>query len=197
MFTGIVESIGTVVAVSDSGGQSQLTISSPNFAADIQHGESIAVNGVCLTVATRSNDEWVADVMMITRVTSTIGSLKEGDKVNLERAMRADGRLGGHIVQGHVDGTAELVDRDSQPDWENLTFELPDDLVRYVVPKGSIALNGVSLTVAQLEGNRATVSLIPTTLSLTTFGDAEIGDLANVEVDIIGKYVERLIGSQA
>jgi len=197
MFTGIVESIGTITAVSESGAQSQLAISSPGFGADLTHGESIAVNGVCLTVAKHTGDEWTADVMRITRETTSLGEVAVGDRVNLERAMRADGRLGGHLMQGHVDATATLVARDSQPDWEDLTFEIPESIARYVVLKGSIALNGVSLTVAGLDANRATVSLIPTTLVDTTFGDAEVGLKVNVEVDVIAKYVERMLADRS
>lgn len=197
MFTGIVEAVGTVESVTESGAQAQFTIHTDGFGAELVHGESIAVNGVCLTVAKHTGDSWVADVMTITLETTALGDLSAGDRVNIERAMRADGRLGGHIMQGHVDGTAVLVERDSQPDWDNLTFELPDDLLRYVVRKGSIALNGVSLTVAELEGNRATVSLIPTTLAETIFGAAKVGDRANVEVDVIGKYVEKMLGERA
>lgn len=197
MFTGIVESIGTITSILESGAQSQLAISSPGFGADLTHGESIAVNGVCLTVAKHTGDEWIADVMRITRETTTVGDMAVGERVNLERAMPADGRLGGHLMQGHVDATATLVARDSQPDWDDLTFEIPESISRYVVPKGSIALNGVSLTVAALEGNRVTVSLIPTTLTDTVFGDAKVGLVANVEVDVIAKYVERMLGDRA
>jgi len=148
MFTGIVEAMGTVTSVAEDGARSQLTISTPGWGADLQHGESIAVDGVCLTVAKHTGDEWIADVMRITRELTTLGSVQPGARVNLERAMRADGRFGGHILQGHVDGIATLVARDSQPDWDDLTFEIPEHLARYVVAKGSIALNGTSLTVA-------------------------------------------------
>src|SRR5690606_14235391 len=136
-------------------------------------------------------------VMKITRDTTTLNDVAPGRRVNLERALRADGRLGGHIMQGHVDGSAELVARDSQTEWDDFTFVLPADLVRYVVPKGSIALNGVSLTVAALEGDRATVSLIPTTLADTTLGDLAIGDRVNVEVDVMGKYVESMLAARS
>jgi len=197
MFTGIVESLGTITAVTESGAQSQVSILSPGFGEDLTHGESIAVDGVCLTVAKHSGNEWIADVMRITRETTTLGAIEVGQSVNLERAMRADGRLGGHLMQGHVDGIATLITRDSQPDWDNLTFEVPESVARYVVPKGSIALNGVSLTVASLEGRHATVSLIPTTLVDTTFGAAKVGLTVNVEVDVIAKYVERMIGERA
>lgn len=196
MFTGIVQSVGTVVSIEDGGATARLTISSTDLGDDLSHGESIAVNGVCLTVASLAGDSWTADVMRITLETSMLGDLGEGSRVNLERAMPANGRLGGHIMQGHVDGVATLVARDSQPEWDDLTFALPPDLLRYVVRKGSIALNGVSLTVAELDDDRATVSLIPTTLTDTTFGAAAIGDKANVEVDVIAKYVERMMGSQ-
>lgn len=197
MFTGLVESVGTVTAIAEAGEQTQLTISSPGLEGDLVHGESIAVNGVCLTVAKHTGDEWVADVMRITRQVTTLGDIAVGARVNLERAMKADGRLGGHIMQGHVDSVATLVARDSQPDWTDLTFEIDEAISRYVVRKGSIALNGVSLTVAELDGNRVTVSLIPTTLAETTFGDAEVGDRVNVEVDVVAKYVERMLGDRS
>ena len=196
MFTGIVESVGTVTAVSDHGSQSHIAIQSPGFGDDFEYGESIAVNGVCLTVAKHSGDTWIADVMKVTRETSTLGTLTPGMRVNLERALRADARLGGHIMQGHVDGVATLVARDSQPDWDDLTFEVPEHLLRYVVLKGSIALNGVSLTVATLDGAKATVSLIPTTLAETTFGALDVGEKDNVEVDVIAKYVERMVAGR-
>lgn len=197
MFTGIVEAVGTVVDVVDDGARSQLTIRSEGFGSDLVHGESIAVDGVCLTVAGQTDDAWVADVMRVTRTTTTLGDVDAGRQVNLERALRADGRLGGHIMQGHVDGQAELIARDSQAEWDDFTFALPADLVRYVVPKGSIALNGVSLTVAALEGSHATVSLIPTTLADTTLGGLDLGDHVNVEVDVMGKYVESMLEARS
>jgi len=197
MFTGIVEAMGTITEVEESGAQAQLTISSPGFGADLQHGESVAVSGVCLTVARVLNGAWVADVMRVTRETTTLGEAKPGMKVNLERAMRADGRMGGHIVQGHVDGIATLAKRDSAPEWDDLTFAVPEDVVRYVVPKGSICLDGVSLTVASLSGHDATVSLIPTTLHDTILGDLAVGDRVNVEVDVLAKYIERFVGGAA
>lgn len=197
MFTGIVETVGTVLDVTDDGARSRVTFRKEGFGDDLTHGESIAVDGVCLTVAEQTADAWVADVMRVTLETTTLSDIAPGRKVNLERALRADARLGGHIMQGHVDGLARLVVRDSQPDWDDFTFELPDDLVRYVVHKGSIALNGVSLTVAMLEGNRATVSLIPTTLADTTLGTLTVGDHVNVEVDVLGKYVESMLRARA
>ncbi|WP_062377926.1 riboflavin synthase [Demequina pelophila] len=209
MFTGIVESLGVVAAVEPSGAQSRLTIHAPGLTG-LVHGESIAVNGVCLTVAAHEEatgtagadaatpgSTWTADVMKISLETTALGDLEPGDRVNLERALPAGGRLGGHIMQGHVDGVATLVARDSHPEWDDLTFEIPADLERYVVRKGSIALNGVSLTVAELDGTRVTVSLIPTTLSETTFGGFAPGARANVEVDVLAKYVEKMLGARA
>ena len=197
MFTGLIEALGTVTAIADHGAQSQLTISTPGWAHDLTFGESIAVNGVCLTVAKFSADDWVADVMKVTKDFSTLGSVKVGDRVNLERAMQVGDRLGGHMVQGHVDGVATMVARDSQADWEDLSFELPEHLLRYVVHKGSITINGVSLTVAHLDGTVATVSLIPTTLAETNLGDLGIGSKVNIEVDVIAKYVEKMLGERS
>lgn len=192
MFTGIIESLGAVAAIEPAGARVRLTIDAPGL-EEFTHGESIAVNGVCLTVESFDGSAWTADVMEVTLSTTALSWLKVGDKVNLERAMLATGRLGGHIVQGHVDGVATLVARDSHPDWDNLSFAIPADLERYVVRKGSISLNGVSLTVAQLEGTTVTVSLIPTTLEHTTFGAFQAGDRANVEVDVVAKYVEKMV----
>jgi len=197
MFTGIVEATGTITAVTEMGARAQITVSTPGWGDDLQHGESIAVDGVCLTVAQHEGGSWVADVMRITLETTTLGAVEQGKKVNLERAMRADGRLGGHFLQGHVDGVAELVARDSHADWDDLTFDVPEALAKYVVAKGSIALNGTSLTVAAIDGTKVTVSLIPTTLADTTFGGATVGTRANVEVDVIGKYVEKLLGDRS
>jgi riboflavin synthase len=197
MFTGIVESMGTITSVDESGSQAKITISSPGFGDDLQHGESVAVSGVCLTVAQKAGGSWVADVMRVTRETTTLGEAAPGRRVNLERALRADGRMGGHIVQGHVDGVATLVRRDSAAEWDDLTFSVPADVARYVVTKGSICLDGVSLTVAALDGRDVTVSLIPTTLTDTTLGALSVGDRVNVEVDVLAKYIERFVGGAA
>jgi len=193
MFTGIVEALGTVTAVENGEASSRLHLSSVDLDSDLVHGESIAVNGVCLTVTSHDGDGWASDVMRITLETTNIGDLSAGATVNLERATRSDGRLGGHIMQGHVDGVATLVTRDSQPEWDDLTFSVPRDLLKYVVRKGSIALNGVSLTVADLADDAVTVSLIPTTLAETNLGALAPGDRVNVEVDVIAKYVERMM----
>ena len=197
MFTGIVETVGTVTAIAPSGAQTQITIDAAAFADALEHGESVSVNGVCLTVTKQSGAQWVADVMKVTIEKTALGGVNVGDRVNLERAMRADGRLGGHMVQGHADGTATVVARDSQPDWDDVTFDLPEHLARYVVQHGSISLNGVSLTVAKLDGSQVTVSLIPTTLADTNLGDLAVGDVANVEVDVLAKYVEKMLGDRA
>lgn len=197
MFTGLVEAVGTVTAIAENGAQSQLTIATPGWGGDLAFGESIAVDGVCLTVAKHSGDDWVADVMRVTLETTSLAALSVGATVNLERALRADARLGGHIMQGHVDGTAVLVSKDSQPDWTDLGFRIDPGYARYVVRKGSIALNGVSLTVAELAGDVVTVSLIPTTLAETNLGELGIGSVVNVEVDVVGKYVERMLGERA
>lgn len=197
MFTGIVEAIGTVSSVEDHGVSSRVVLTAPHLGTDIAHGESIAVNGVCLTVAAHEDDGWAFDIMRITEETTTLGELASGARVNLERATRADGRLGGHIMQGHVDAVATLVSRDSQPEWDDLTFTVPRELLRYVVLKGSISLNGVSLTVARLVDDAVTVSLIPTTLTETTLGELVVGNKVNVEVDVIAKYVERMMGLQS
>jgi riboflavin synthase len=197
MFTGLVEAVGTVTAIAEHGAQSQLTIATPGWGGDLEFGESIAVNGVCLTVAKHTGAVWVADVMRVTLETTSRRSVSVGDRVNLERALRADARLGGHIMQGHVDGTAELVAKDSQPDWTDLTFRIAPGYSRYVVRKGSIALNGVSLTVAELVDDLVTVSLIPTTLAETNLGELPVGAVVNVEVDVVGKYVERMLGERS
>jgi len=194
MFTGIVEALGTITGVEGHGASSTLTLTCSDLEGDVIHGESIAVNGVCLTVTSHDAAGWASDVMRVTLETTTLGDLTSGSTVNLERATRPDGRLGGHIMQGHVDGVATLVDRDSQPEWDDLTFSVPTELLRYVVRKGSIALNGVSLTVAELVEDRITVSLIPTTLTETNLGALAPGDRVNVEVDVIAKYVERMMG---
>jgi riboflavin synthase len=196
VFTGIVEATGRVTSVDDFKSASRLTISAPGLAESLTVGESVAIDGVCLTVARVEGSAWTSDVMRVTRETTTLGSVKAGRRVNLERALRADSRMGGHFLQGHVDGIATLLTRDSGPEWDDLTFRVPASLTRYVVTKGSIAIDGVSLTVAALEGDRVTVSLIPTTLVATNLGDKRPGDPANVEVDVIGKYVESLLGGR-
>ena len=197
MFTGIVEELGWVSAVESGEDSARLRLRGPMVTSDARHGASIAVNGVCLTVVEHGGDEFSVDVMAETLRRSSLGALRPGDRVNLERAMPANGRFGGHVVQGHVDGIAEVHDRVPGDRWEVVRFSLPADLVRYVVEKGSITVDGVSLTVASVDDAGFTVSLIPTTLALTTLGHKGVGDLVNLEVDVLAKYVERLLTTTA
>ncbi|MEV7802545.1 riboflavin synthase [Microbispora sp. NPDC088329] len=192
MFTGIVEELGEVVALEPRGDSARLTVRGAVVTGDARHGDSIAVNGVCLTVAGAEGDSFTADVMKETLDRSSLGALTPGSRVNLERAVRADQRLGGHIVQGHVDGTGEVLSREPGEHWEVVRLSLPADLARYVVEKGSIAVDGVSLTVAAVTDDSFAVSLIPTTLDLTTLGRKQPGEPVNLEVDVIAKYVEKL-----
>jgi len=199
MFTGIVEELGHVVALEPGAASARLTVAGPLVTSDATHGASISVNGVCLTVVEHGDGQFTVDVMAETLDRSSLGGLAVGDRVNLERAMSATSRFGGHIVQGHVDGTAEILSRTPGDRWEVVQFTLPESLSRYVVEKGSITVDGVSLTVSALseptDGTPATfsVSLIPTTLALTTLGHKGVGDTVNLEVDVLAKYVERLI----
>lgn len=196
MFTGIVEELGHVAAIEHGEESACLAIRGPLVTEDAQHGASIAVNGVCLTVVTHGDGEFAVDVMHETLQRSSLGALSAGDRVNLERAMRADARFGGHIVQGHVDGTTTITERIPGERWEVVRFDLPAHLSRYVVEKGSITVDGVSLTVAAVSDTRFSVSLIPTTLELTTLGHKGVGDVVNLEVDVLAKYVERLMSAR-
>ena len=196
MFTGIVEELGRVAALEHGEASARLTVRGPLVTEDAVHGASISVNGVCLTVVATEAGEFTVDVMRETLVRSSLGSLQVGDPVNLERAMRADGRFGGHVVQGHVDGTATILEREPGDRWEVVRFTLPPELARYVVEKGSITVDGVSLTVTAVDAGTFSVSLIPTTLELTTLGHKEIGDPVNLEVDVLAKYVERLLDAR-
>jgi riboflavin synthase len=194
MFTGIIEELGEVVAIEAVGGDSaRLSVRGPLVASDARHGDSIAVNGVCLTVVDVKDGVFTVDVIKESLDRSSLGALGTGSAVNLERAVRADQRLGGHIVQGHVDGTAVLLSRESGENWDNLRFSLPQALSRYVAEKGSIAIDGISLTVTTVDDDSFGVSLIPTTLELTTMGARRPGETVNLEVDVIAKYVERLV----
>jgi riboflavin synthase len=197
MFTGIVEELGEVIELDRAPASARLTVRGPVVTSDAQHGGSIAVNGVCLTVVEHSGDRFTVDVMAETLTHTALSDLARGSPVNLERAMPADGRFGGHVVQGHVDGTAEVVSREPGDRWEVVTFTLPDDLARYVVLKGSVTVDGVSLTVSDVTARTFAVSLIPTTLQLTTLGRRTVGERVNVEVDVIAKYVERLLAAGA
>lgn len=195
MFTGIVEELGEVIRIAESAEDSAVvTINGPLVVADARPGDSIAVNGVCLTVVELAGGTFTADVMGETLRRSALGMLRVGDRVNLERAAVLGSRLGGHLVQGHVNGVGELLAREPAARWETVRFRLPTDLARYVVTKGSITVDGVSLTVAGVGPDWFEVGLIPTTLRLTTLGSRSVGDAVNLEVDVLAKYVERLLG---
>lgn len=202
MYTGIVEELGEVVDLTAVSGESpdsgtRITVRGPLVTSDARHGDSISVNGVCLTVVDTSDGSFTADVMAETLDRSGLGELRTGSPVNLERPARLSDRLGGHLVQGHVDGTGRILGRDPLPGAEILRISLPPGLARYVVEKGSITVDGASLTVVEAEEEAFTVSLIPTTLELTTLGRKNVGDLVNLEVDIVAKYVERLLAANA
>ena len=197
MFTGIVEELGEITAVETLGDACRFRLRGPLVTQGAQHGDSIAVNGVCLTVVEHEGDEFTADVMAEILNRSSLGALAVGSRVNLERPMALGARLGGHIVQGHVDGTGEILARKPSENWELVRISLPADLSRYVVEKGSITVDGISLTVVDAGPDFFTVSLIPTTLDLTTLGLKQPGDPVNLEVDVIAKYVERMIGDRA
>ncbi len=207
MFTGIVEDVGEVVDVTELTGAARLTVAGAGAVEGARHGESISVDGVCLTVvgtgvAADGRAAFTADVMRETLVRSSLATVRAGQPVNLERAARLDSRLGGHLVQGHVDGTGTVVSREPSEHWDVIRISLSGSLARYVVEKGSITVSGVSLTVVEVTDAGAAspafaVSLIPTTLRDTVLGRLQPGDLVNLEVDVLAKYVERLLASQA
>ena len=192
MFTGIIEERGEVLAWEQDGDAARLTVRAPLSVSDASHGDSISVSGVCLTVVDQGPAWFTADVMGVTIATSTLGALQPGRTVNLERAMRADDRLGGHIVQGHIDGTAEVLSVSDEGAWRVLRFTLAPELAPLVARKGSIAVDGVSLTVSSVGGDWFEVSLIPETLAATTLGDAVAGGRVNIETDILARHVARL-----
>jgi riboflavin synthase len=204
VFTGIVEELGTVVSVQESASGPDaavvLRVQGPLVTSDVAPGDSIAVSGVCLTVVEIGADSFTADVMRETLHKSALAGATAGSRVNLERAVTLSTRLGGHLVQGHVDGTGRVVARKHTPQWDVLEFSVPSTIVKYLVSKGSIAVDGVSLTVVDVTDARAgddatfTVSLIPTTLAHTTLGSKQVGELVNLEVDVMAKYAERLLG---
>ena len=197
MFTGIVEELGEVVRLIDAGGDSAvIAVRGPMVTADARHGDSISVNGVCLTVIDNVDGVFTADVMGETLRRSSLGALRVGSQVNLERAATVGSRLGGHLVQGHVDGVATIIERTAEAEWEVIRFTLPENLAKYVVEKGSITVDGVSLTVMAVDDESFSVGLIPTTLKLTVLGSKNAGDPVNLEVDVIAKYVEKMLGSR-
>jgi riboflavin synthase len=201
VFTGIVEELGRVLEVTHlPDDAARLVIAGPQVTRDAEVGDSIAVNGVCLTAVSVAEGAFSADVMAETLKRTSLGALAEGDPVNLEQPMRADGRFGGHIVQGHVDGIGRVRARRPSENWEIVEIGLPATLSRYLVEKGSITVDGVSLTVVEVDDGEQpwfSVSLIPTTLALTTLGSRAVGDPVNLEVDVIAKYVERLTEARA
>ena len=200
MFTGIVEELGTVEALDLlEGDAARLTIRGPKVTEDAGHGDSIAVNGCCLTVVETGDGTFTADVMRETLERTSLGRATKGAQVNLERAIAAHERLGGHIVQGHVDGVGTIASRTPSEHWENVRVAAPANILRYVAEKGSIAIDGVSLTVTDVDDATGTfgVSLIPTTLELTVLGRNQVGDTVNLEVDVIAKYVDRLLNGGA
>ncbi|TCO45753.1 riboflavin synthase alpha chain [Kribbella antiqua] len=197
MFTGIVEELGTVEALDLlPGDAARLTIRGPKVTEDAHHGDSIAVNGCCLTVVETGDGTFTADVMSETLKRTSLGQAAKGSHVNLERAVAAHARLGGHIVQGHVDGVGTIASRTPSEHWEDVRIAADASILKYIAEKGSIAIDGVSLTVTGVDDATGTfgVSLIPTTLELTVLGRNQVGDLVNLEVDVIAKYVERLLG---
>lgn len=194
MFTGLVEEVGSVEKLEQLQDAVRLTVRGPLVTADAEPGDSIAVDGVCLTVVENTGVAFTADVMKETLDRSRLGSYEPGARVNLERALAAGARLGGHIVQGHVDGVGELLARTPSEHWVVVRFSLPPALSRYVVEKGSIAINGTSLTVSKVGEDFVEVSLIPTTLAETTFGELAVGEPVNFEVDVVAKYVEKMVG---
>jgi riboflavin synthase len=195
MFTGIVEGTGTVatLAAAADGSGARLEVEAPFLAGDLRPGESVAVNGCCLTVAEATADGFAADLVAETLRRTALGGLAAGDLVNLERPMVLGGRLGGHLVQGHVDGVARVLDRTAVGDGQEVRIELAPDLGRYVVEKGSVAVDGVSLTVAGVGPGWFAVALVPHTLEVTTLGRRRPGDPVQLEVDVVAKYVERLV----
>ena len=207
MFTGIVEELGRVVRLETVEDSARLTVEAPTVTQDVNLGDSVSVNGCCLTVTAVQGSTFTADLMAETLTRTTLGSQAPGDPVNLERARRASDRLGGHIVQGHVDATAEVLDHHRGEHWDLLRIGLPQEIARYVAVKGSVALDGVSLTVVDVvdasdvapvpgAGASLSVGLIPETLRRTTLGSRRPGERVNLEVDVLAKYAERLLGAR-
>ena len=196
MFTGIVEELGTVEAIEDQGDAVRLSVRGPLVTEDADLGDSIAVNGCCLTVVSNVDGVFTADVMHETLAKTSLGAFEPGTRVNLERAVTPATRLGGHIVQGHVDGTGAIVAREPSEHWELVTISVPAELERYLVAKGSITVDGISLTVVDVADGAFTVSLIPETLARTTLGFKQPGDVVNLEADVIAKYVEKMVGDR-
>ena len=198
MFTGLVEEVGRITGIREIGGKRRLTIAAKDVTKELKKGDSVAVSGVCLTAIDLHPDSFGADLAEETWVRTSFSRITEGALVNLELPTRADGRLGGHIVQGHVDGTGSFLGLDRIPGADDywLHIELPPELEKYVVYKGSICIEGISLTVARIEGSRVTVAIIPHTWEMTNLNSLQPGDPVNIETDIIAKYVEKLLGGE-
>jgi riboflavin synthase len=197
MFTGIIEELGTVAKVEVLEDSIRLGIKGTLVREDLAQGESVSVNGVCLTAAEVTPEGFIADVMLETLNRSSLNGIAEGERVNLERAMSGAGRFGGHVVQGHVDGVAEIISREPSANWEVVKVRIPSELAKYVVHKGSITFDGVSLTVNDISGDVVSLSLIPETLRLTTLGTKQAGDKLNVEADILAKHIEKLLEARS
>lgn len=193
MFTGIVEELGSIAAIEDQGDAVRLVVETAVVLEDAHLGDSIAVDGCCLTITEHDGTRWTADVMAESLRRTTLGERRPGDRVNLERAVRADQRLGGHVVQGHVDGVGRVLDRRPSEHWTVVEIGYPSELARFLVEKGSITVDGISLTLVEVGESSFTVSLIPETLARTTLGFRAVGEPVNLEVDVIAKHVERLV----
>jgi riboflavin synthase len=198
MFTGIVEEVGRVTRIEQRGENRRITIAAQNAPAELRFGDSVAVSGVCLTALDIKTGSFCADLAPETWVRTSFSRMHEGALVNLELPMKADGRFGGHIVQGHVDGVGKIIELERIADSENwwLRIELPDDVEKYVVYKGSICIEGISLTVARLEGRNCTVAIIPHTVEVTNLNSLKPGDPVNLEADLIAKYVEKMMANE-
>ncbi|MEU4625521.1 riboflavin synthase [Actinoplanes sp. NPDC023801] len=197
MFTGIVEELGEIVRLTEGAEDSAvIAVRGPLVTSDARHGDSISVNGCCLTVVDNVDGVFTADVMGETLRRTSLGALRTGSNVNLERAAALGSRLGGHLVQGHVDGVARVIAREPADQWEVVRFSLPPELAKYVVEKGSITVDGVSLTVMEVTADTFAIGMIPATSKLTVLGSKAIGDPVNLEVDVIAKYVEKMLGSR-
>lgn len=193
MFTGIIEELGKVVAIEQQQDAIRLTIGCDKVLSDLKRGDSISCSGTCLTAIELSDSSFTADVMLETLKRSSLSEVNVGDVINLERAMNHDTRFGGHIVQGHVDGVGEILSRTKSDNWDWVTIKIPQDLMKYVVLKGSITIDGISLTVNEVGDEHIAVSLIPETLAVTTLGYKNAGDKVNVEADVLAKHIERLM----
>jgi riboflavin synthase len=195
MFTGLVEALGVVRAVEPDGAGRQLVITEPGIAAELALGESVAVNGACLTVVERDRETFRFQAGPETLRCTNLGELVPGDRVNLERSLRVGDRLGGHIVQGHIDGVGQIASRQAQGEWETVWFRCPAELAAQMVPKGSVAVDGVSLTLVEVQADRFSVALIPHTLAHTTLGFKAVGATVNLETDLFAKYVGKCLQS--